>query len=497
MEYYIYQSIKGVDYMAFYPLHELKKGKYEFLFKMTESDYRRVIEDVRLSSDKINIINGFLNNSKDVIPFFCFDIIYDIDEYKDVTLELLENRQIFDSLVSSLDKIVNILYKTSWGKDFVFQNIDIMCEKGEDILSAVLSYVFNNFDSCQNFIKKLYLHPNLHVRFIFMRYLVVNYPEKVNLIYDDITKYLTSYTHQEYEQMTFLPELMVAEDINALSNLIYDKLDKETWNKIKEHILNNYSNNSLAYFLLNSSYRCKEKLDDFKADSDRFFETSCDYKIEIYRNYSHLVSEELITNFAKYLKYFNSKDGKLENIIQYGLWSEITKYIDKYLSLSNNDVCKPLGSGSTASCYRIGDYTFKLIKKKWSYEDEICPSLYLILKNLEQHYIRDEKGIVLAGLEVQKYLSRKLPIDNPETVKEDIERFKKQLEMEGYYLYDTVVGGMHGDNCMLLDSYKDADCKDPESLPEEFKKKPLVLIDRDLVFKTNNQNRKSLLCWGY
>ena len=142
--------------------------------------------------------------------------------------------------------------------------------------------------------------------------------EKVNLIYDDITKYLTSYTHQEYEQMTFFPELMKSEDINTLARLIYDKLDKEYWSKIKEHILNNYSNNSLAYFLLNSSYRCKEKLDDFKADSDRLFETSHDYKLEIYKSYSKYLSQEIITNFTKYINYFykeGSFDKKLKKII--------------------------------------------------------------------------------------------------------------------------------------------------------------------------------------
>ena len=48
---------------------------------------------------------------------------------------------------------------------------------------------------------------------------------------------------------------------------------------------------------------------------------------------------------------------------------------------------------------------FKLINMKWSYEEVICPNLYLILKNLEEHYIRDEKGIVKAGIEVQKYLT--------------------------------------------------------------------------------------------
>jgi len=75
--------------------------------------------------------------------------------------------------------------------------------------------------------------------------------------------------------------------------------------------------------------------------------------------------------------------------------------------MSTDKSCKFLASGSTSDCFKIGDYVFKLNKTKWSYEDEICPNVYLIIKNLEEHFVRDKNGIVNAGIEVQKYLSRR------------------------------------------------------------------------------------------
>ena len=42
---------------------------------------------------------------------------------------------------------------------------------------------------------------------------------------------------------------------------------------------------------------------------------------------------------------------------------------------------------------------------------------------------------------------------------------------------------------MLLDSYMDADCNNPELLPDWFKQYPVVLVDRDLVYKLGTVRR--------
>ena len=62
--------------MAFNPLEYLKDGKVDFVFRCTSYDYEFLIESIRNSPDRINIINGFLPKLKEELPSFCFDIIY-------------------------------------------------------------------------------------------------------------------------------------------------------------------------------------------------------------------------------------------------------------------------------------------------------------------------------------------------------------------------------------------------------------------------------------
>ena len=59
---------------------------------------------------------------------------------------------------------------------------------------------------------------------------------------------------------------------------------------------------------------------------------------------------------------------------------------------------------------------------------------------------------------------------------------------------DSLIYGVNGDNVMLLDSYQDADCSDPEALPNWFKEYPLVLVDRDTIYLTSRRNIKQLRC---
>ena len=63
--------------------------------------------------------------------------------------------------------------------------------------------------------------------------------------------------------------------------------------------------------------------------------------------------------------------------------------------------------------------------------------------------------------------------------------WKNELDKSGYVLNDALINGECGTNAYLLDSYLEADTKNPENLPDWFKQTPLVLIDRDRVYKKN------------
>lgn len=109
---------------------------------------------------------------------------------------------------------------------------------------------------------------------------------------------------------------------------------------------------------------------------------------------------------------------------------------------------------------------------------------------MEEIYVRDENNIVVAGIEVQKYLSKSAKYVDDTT----INNFQSELKRLGFYTTDTLINGECGDNSMILDSYKDADIDiiNPEILPAWFKETPMVLVDRDRVYKLENKYPKQL-----
>ena len=295
-----------------------------------------------------------------------------------------------------------------------------------------------------------------------MKYLILNHKNSINLFYDDISRYLTSQTYQENEQLALFYDNMSMKDVCELAFLCFDNgLDYNIWLSIKKFVLENYKYNELAYRLLDlkkiytseSSFRYvinQEGFDEFNKDADILFETSSNYRFNILNRYSKQISKDLLEAYKRQLIYF-SQDDKVDEVYKklefYGLGRTVEEYVDKYLSLSTNHTHEFIESGSTASCYRIGDYTFKLIRTKWSYEPIICPDLYLILPNIEEVLIRNDEGIVLSGIEVQKYLKRSaqgVPL-------RIFKCFTNELERLGYYTSDTLINGTCGDNCRMLD----------------------------------------------
>lgn len=471
--------------MAYNPIEYLKQGNIDFVDSLTTYDREYLILRIRKSSEREVIIDGCIDKLKDKNYTFILEIIYDMDKYKEELFYILKKQKLNYIINQDFRKVGNILYKTTFGKEYVIDNLEDIIKSDFNSLYIIIAYIFSDFDNNQDLIELLYLHPNLHIRATFMKYVIDNHKDKLNDIYDDIMKYLTSYTHKEFEQMTFLPELMNDEDISNLAISALNSNDRELWLKLKEYILENYKYNNLAELLLR-----EKKTKEFALNSDELFLTSKNYQFEIYTNYTRYISKTISDNFKYYMDIFKGDNLRsyftynsyLRSLFDKGLGHELLSYVDRYLSLSTDTTCEFIERGSTTACYRIGDYAFKISQTKWSYEDVICPNLYLILKNLEEHFIRDEKGVVVAGLEVQKYLRR--PANH---LKEEVfNNFKKELNRLGYYITDTLINGSCGDNCRLLDSYMDADCINPESLPESFKKTPLVLIDRDRVYKLDN-----------
>ena len=461
--------------MAFNTLEYLRDGKVDFVYHQTPYDEKHLIENVRKASNRIEIINGFLPKLKNELPYFCYRIIYDIKEFSKEAYELLDIKIVSPKMLDS------ILTNSTYGNRLLNEHLDYFLskEEKEEYLNTICKYAFTSNN--KNLLYKLSRYPNLHIRYLFMTYLITNHPNLIDTIYDDITKYTTSYTYELYEQLTFLPELMNPEDISKLAILLLKNNRKADYLKLKEYIIKEYKYNYLASELLRHKKDGRDRYSkEFNNNADILFETSQDYRLTLYLNYQKQISDALLEEFARRIKYFkrDSLTNDLSIIYYSGLGPKLEELTEKYLDLSTKKDYEFLGSGTTCSCFRIGDYAFKLVKTKWSYEDIICPNLYLIAKNYEEIYLRDRRGIVNAGLEVQKYLSRKANQLDPKYFR----YFDQALDRLGYKRTDTLTKGTCGENTMLLDSYRDADCTDPNRLPVWFKKYPLVLVDRDRIY---------------
>lgn len=336
-----------------------------------------------------------------------------------------------------------------------------------------------------------------------MDYLIKNYPDQIDTVYDDITKYTTSVTYEPFEQLTFLPRLMNPDDISKLAVLLLTNNREKDYKKLKEFILKDYKYNYLASELLADkrlvdpdtlrllSDPNKEKKESiFSEDADALFRTSADYRFPLYLRHKAKISQELLDDFAYRIRYFleEDKSREFESIYRCGLGRLLEEWTEKYMELSQSKEYGFVGGGTTCDCYRIGDYVIKLVKTKWSYEDVICPNLYLIAKNYEEIYIRNKKGIVDGGLEVQKYLTRRADNIDPKYFR----YFDLALDRLGYRRTDTLTKGTCGENTMLLDTYRDADCLNPEKVPVWFRQCPLVLVDRDRIYPKDKMYIKQL-----
>lgn len=484
--------------MAFNNLEYLEKGLVDFVYNLSEYDYKNLIKYVRKSDRRFEIVKGFLTRLRDSKPYFCFEIIYDMDEFMEDTEYLLNKYYNLDYF--SKEKFELFLNNSSLGFIYLEKNFEDIIDKFKIDLDFIFKFLFDNLDRGMLLLKKLAYNSNLHIRYLFMKYILLNNFQCISLFYEDITNYLSSETFQELEQLSFFKEYMDMKDVCSLAYIFFDyNIDYFMWEKFKKFILENYQYNELAYHLLNfkreyisaNSYRLVENkrgIEEFSKDADALFLSSSNCQFNILNRFSEKVSKELIDLYIRQLKYFEC-NGKIDDVYSrldiYGLGRILMEYVDKYLSLSKDKTYSFVGRGSTASCYRIGDYVFKLVRTKWSYEKEICPNLYIILSNLEEYFVRDKQGVVLSGIEVQKYLSR----DVSSVPKDVFIKLRNELGRLGYYSTDSFVDGPCGDNCRMLDSYLDSGNLNS---PDWFKEYPVVLIDRDRIYRNENKLIKQL-----
>ncbi len=452
------------------------------VFSELDNYFKEVVCDsIRSHPNRLNILKSCFNKIQAEYPYHAFLLTYDLPEYAEVCEKILSADPY---ILANEHLFYEVLSCNHWIVNYVDNNLDQIVKTNFNNTFCLLKYAFTYHKD--SWVNHLINHPNLLIRIHTMYTMIDDFPYLFKKYYPNpiaLLKVTTKDGHSKLVDEAYLSKIAVLTILNLHDIPLYQAF--------KNFILANYSSNTLAsiidtYVIVEDDKVLKELL---LADIDELFKTSKNYQWQLYHHYQKYISPELVADFEVQISPFATlfPNEVIEGMSTRGLLSKFIELTHKYLELSTKANCiTNAGEGTCSYVYRVGDYIIKYSDKKYSYEESICPNLYLIIKNYEEIINRDSYGHVTGALEVQKYLSKVvLPTES-----ELLTKWQEALKDEGYYLADDLVGQKVGSNCFRLDDYHDADTLDPESLPEWFKKDPVVLVDRDLVYtyKPSSQN---------
>lgn len=416
-------------------------------------------------------------------PVMAFKISCSSPKFSDIWRRRLENNY---SVLFDYDALLYFLLNVDWAEKYVLNIVDKLILNSKSCAFAILRYTERTKN--YNLIKAIGKHRNLNIRGLFLEELIDTHAYMLFDVCSDITDCFV-----RYDKDGNIIELMNEEYVSKIASLILiHGVGVDIYYQIKDFIFTYYEKNTLAaaldgYGSLNMDVFTLNK-EMLIGDIDKLFVTSKNYKYVLATKYQDYIDSKLLCEFRSMISPFTLIDDEaVSKIFLSGLGDQFLEYVNKYLEMSTGaKVISDAGFGTCSRVFRIGDYVIKLSHKKWSMEEDLCPSGYLFAKNYEEDVVRKSNGEVTGAIEVQKYLTRPLVVDDYMA----IFNYQEALRNAGYYTKDVLTDREGGSNCYYLDSYMDADCDDPEQLPDWFKKDPVVLVDRDLVFRLENKNPK-------
>ncbi len=455
-------------------LSELQLGNIN-TFSQLDNYFKEVICDsVRTNPNRLKILSSCFSKLKEQHPYYAFLMTYDLTEYTDFTKDFFYKSP---SILINNRLYYELLELHPWVVSYTATHITRIVQYNFDNTFVILKYAITHNKS--EWIKQLIYNDDMLIRVHTMYTIIDDFPRLFTKLYPDplsVCKMTSKDGSIQIADESYLSKIAILIVLNLNNIPLYQEF--------KNFILTNYTSNTLAsiidcYIIVENDETLKKLL---ITDIDSLFISSKNYKWQLYQHYQEYLSPHLTNDFYNLLKPFINifPNEVIEGMCTRGLLSKFIELANKYLALSTKAKCiTNAGEGTCSYVYRVGDYIIKYSDKKYSFEPTICPNLYLIAKNYEEVINRDSRGQVTGALEVQKYYSKAvLPSEE-----ELLTKWQEALRKEGYYLVDNLVGQKVGSNCYFLDDYHDADTNDPETLPEWFKKDPIVLVDRDLIYK--------------
>lgn len=379
------------------------------------------------------------------------------------------------------------IIELSNGKKFLKDNLQDIIIKISDLEEFIYMYV-KAFINEKSELKRLAYHFNLSVRTFFMKALTDGHARKLRQFYPNITDYLVN--KDENGNITaIMDERSLSEICARILDVIYDE---EMFKSIKDFIIMNYPKNHLLSSIYNV-YPSNEENDLFNInkeimnDIERLYSSSCDFKLEYLHKCRENIPSFLRSRVEKAVMHFYEDSGEiLDDIFQNELGDDFIHLVTKYLGISSSQVIKSHKSGSHDTTFIVGDFLIKYIRDYYNiygpkYE---CPKGFLFSKVYDKVKKFDIHGKFMGALEVQA----KWDIPLKENQTDIIELFTQELANMGYYCDDLLVGRGR-ENVFRLHDYHDADCEDPEALPERFKENPYVLVDLDCVYPIEDKEK--------
>lgn len=464
-------------------LWKIINGDLDFLDSFSSTYIDALTKEIVDSPMREKILDEAFESLYKKDPIMTFKISCNSLKFSNIWRRRLESDY---SVLLDYNALLFFLLNVDWSKQFVFDRVEKLILNNKSCAFAIIRYSERTKD--YDFATKIANHYNLDVRGVFIEELIDTHSHMLFNVCDNLIDIFV-----RYDKEGNIAKVMDEEKVSRIASLLLiHGIGEDVYLQVRDFIFSNYEKNTLAAALdgygkynLDSLLLNKEML---VRDIDKLFVTSKNYKYVLATKYCEYLDPTLLMEFRSKVCPFTWIDKDAVNkIFLSGLGDRFLEYVDKYLEISTGaKVISDAGVGSCSRVFRVGDYVIKLSHKKWSMEDNLCPRGYLFAKNYEEDFVRKSNGEVTGAIEVQKHFTRPLVVDE-EFV---ISKYQEALMNAGYYTKDVLTDKDGGSNCYYLDSYRDADCDDPEQLPDWFKKNPVVLVDRDLVFRLENKKPK-------
>lgn len=411
-------------------ISELRVGNVRFFERMTLVDKIETLYNIKGLAEAVEIFKEVIPKIKDKInPIYIIDVIFNIKGLDSLVFELLND---YDCPEELEEKIMTyLLLNTSWGFDYVIDNIEKIFFKLDT--ETIFNIIKNDKEKAEKFKAAILRLKKINVEILF-----------------DLIVFLLS--NDFYLDSEFIKKAVTSDD----GKLIFNSLATDIFGI-------NSNSSQLVYFenyeiLYNSSLN---KMEMMTSNPELFSKETLKYYapfIRIYHLATTFPSREIDFIFSTLIN--NKSESELLTAIKNNMQNNEITYLD---------------SGNTSFVLKIGNKVLKLGTDRYVWHVEpffgIIPSTKQILTNAT--------GENIGMIEWQDFIETESAEINEDLIYKLMLEFKKA----GLEICDPRCLHFKKDNFGILKSYQSADTKDPKSLPEWFKKTPLVLLDSDLVIK--------------